>query len=98
MAIYLSTGMIDRVAGILQQAYGEEAPCAVVYQASQPGEKIIRTTLNKIAAELAREKISRQAVIIVGRVLEVGLAQFRQHSKLYAAGFSHGFRSKTKPQ
>jgi precorrin-4/cobalt-precorrin-4 C11-methyltransferase len=98
MAIYLSAGMIDQVAGILQQAYGERAPCAVVYQASQPGEKIIRTTLDNVAAQLAREKINRQAVIIVGRVLEIGLAQFRQRSKLYDAGFSHGYRTNSKSQ
>ncbi len=96
MAIYLSAGMIDQVAGILQPAYGGQAPCAVVYRASQPGEKIIRTTLDRVAAEMAREKISRQAVIIVGRVLEVGLEQFRRHSKLYDAGFSHGYRPALK--
>lgn len=98
MAIYLSAGMIEEVAGILQQAYGAQAPCAVVYQASQPGEKIIRTTLDNVAAQLAREKINRQAVIIVGRVLEIGLAQFRQRSKLYDAGFSHGYRTNSKSQ
>lgn len=98
MAIYLSAGMIDQVAVILQQAYGAQAPCAVVYQASQPGEKILRTSLDKITGAMAREKIDRQAVIIVGRVLDIGLAQFRQHSKLYDAGFSHGFRTTSKSQ
>ncbi len=92
MAIYLSTGMIDQVAAILQPAYGQRAPCAVVYRASQPAEKIIRTTLDAVAVELARHHIERQAVIIVGRVLEVGLAHFQQRSKLYDGGFSHGYR------
>ncbi len=92
MAIYLSTGMIERVAGILGQAYGRQAPCAVVYRASQPDQQIVRTTLDDVADELKRRKIDRQAVIIVGRVLDVGLKQFRQRSKLYDAGFSHGYR------
>lgn len=97
MAIYLSAGMIDQVAAILQEAYGETAPCAVVYRASQPEEKIIHTTLETIAAELKHQKVDRQAVIIVGRVLEVGLEQFRQRSRLYDAAFSHGHRNETKP-
>ena len=92
MVIYLSTGMIDQVAAILQQAYGEAAPCAAVYRASQPEEKIIRTTLDAIAMELKRHHVDRQAVIIVGRVLEIGLEQFRQQSRLYDAAFSHGYR------
>ncbi len=92
MAIYLSTGMIDQVAAILQQAYGRRSPCAVVYRASQPDEKIVRTTLDAVATELKRQKIDRQAVIIVGKVLDVGLDQFRRRSKLYDAGFSHGYR------
>jgi precorrin-4/cobalt-precorrin-4 C11-methyltransferase len=96
MAIYLSTGMIDQVAAILQEAYGETAPCAVVYRASQPEEKIIHTTLEDIAAELLHQKIDRQAVIIVGRVLEIGLEQFRQRSRLYDAAFSHGYRNAPK--
>ena len=92
MAIYLSTGMIAKVAAILGKAYGQQAPCAVVYRASQPDEQIVRTTLGAVADELKKRAIDRQAVIIVGRVLSVGLEQFRQRSKLYDAGFSHGYR------
>ncbi len=92
MAIYLSTGMIAKVAAILKKAYGRQAPCAVVYRASQPDEQIVRTTLGAVADELKKRAIDRQAVIIVGRVLSVGLEQFRQRSKLYDAGFSHGYR------
>ena len=92
MAIYLSTGMIAKVAAILKKAYGQQAPCAVVYRASQPDEQIVRTTLGAVADELKKRAIDRQAVIIVGRVLSVGLEQFRQRSKLYDAGFSHGYR------
>ncbi|MBL0714564.1 MAG: precorrin-4 C(11)-methyltransferase [Desulfosarcina sp.] len=97
MAIYLSTGMTDQVAAILQPAYGEKAPCAVVYRASQPEEKIIHTTLDAIAAELKHHNVDRQAVIIVGRVLDIGLEQFRQRSKLYDAAFSHGYRRNPEP-
>jgi precorrin-4/cobalt-precorrin-4 C11-methyltransferase len=92
MAIYLSIGMVDRVVAVLQEAYGRAAPCAVVYRASHPDETIVYTTLDALAGEVARAGIRRQAVIIVGRVLDVSLASLRHKSKLYDAGFAHGYR------
>jgi precorrin-4/cobalt-precorrin-4 C11-methyltransferase len=92
MAIYLSAGMIEKVVDVLQGAYGESAPCAVVYRASQPEETIVMTTLDRMVEEVQRADIRRQAVIIVGRVLGVTLEKLQHKSRLYDAGFSHGFR------
>ena len=93
MAIYLSAGMVDRVVEVLQPAYGTSAPCAVVYRASQPDEKIVYTRLDHLAEEVEQAGIRRQAVIIVGRVLDVSLENLQHRSKLYDAGFAHGYRS-----
>ena len=93
MAIYLSVGMIDKVAEVLQGAYGISAPCAVVYRASHPDEKIVYSTLDRLVEEVDQAGIRRQAVIIVGRVLDVSLESLRHKSKLYDAGFAHGFRA-----
>jgi precorrin-4/cobalt-precorrin-4 C11-methyltransferase len=92
MAIYLSMGQIERVAATLAAEYGETAPCAVVYQASQPGEKVIRTHLNELVARVKAEGITRQALIIVGRVLEIAPQEIGAKSKLYSRDFEHGFR------
>jgi precorrin-4/cobalt-precorrin-4 C11-methyltransferase len=93
MAIYLSIGMIDKVVDVLQGAYGASAPCAVVYRASQPEEVIVWTTLDRLVEAVHRAGIRRQAVIVVGRVLDVSLESLRHKSRLYDAGFSHGFRT-----
>jgi precorrin-4/cobalt-precorrin-4 C11-methyltransferase len=92
MAIYLSMGQIERVAATLAAEYGETAPCAVVYQASQPGEKVIRTRLNELVEKVKTEGITRQAVIIVGRVLGTAPQDLKVKSKLYDRDFEHGFR------
>ncbi|MGE5256795.1 MAG: precorrin-4 C(11)-methyltransferase [Hyphomicrobiales bacterium] len=92
MAIYLSMGQIEEVAASLIQTYGGQAPCAVVYRASQPGEKVIRTRLNKLAERVAAEGITRQALVIVGRVLEIGPKDMKPKSRLYDKDFEHGFR------
>jgi precorrin-4/cobalt-precorrin-4 C11-methyltransferase len=93
MAIYLSIGLIDKVIEVLQAAYGTRAACAVVYRASQPEEKIVFTTLDRLEEEVRRAGIRKQAIIIVGRVLDVSLESLQHKSKLYDAGFSHGYRS-----
>lgn len=92
MAIYLSVGLIAQVVVELQKAYGSKAPCAVVHRASQPEEKIVHTTLNKLVDAVNQAGIRQQAVIIVGRVLEVGLENLPHKSKLYDPGFTHGCR------
>jgi precorrin-4/cobalt-precorrin-4 C11-methyltransferase len=92
MAIYLSMGRIEEVAATLAGEYGAHAACAVVYQASQPGEKVIRTRLNELVEKVRAEGITRQALVIVGRVLEVGPQDLKVKSKLYDKDFEHGFR------
>ena len=92
MAIYLSISMIAEVAAILVKSYGKGANCAVVYRASQPDEKIITTKLNDLAETVKRENITRQALIIVGKVLDVNPGDLSYTSKLYDKKFKHGHR------
>jgi precorrin-4/cobalt-precorrin-4 C11-methyltransferase len=92
MAIYLSMSMANEVAGILTAAYGKNATCAVVYRASQPEEKVIVTTLKKLAERIEAEKITKHALIIVGKVLDVSPENLQHKSKLYDREFKHGCR------
>ena len=92
MAIYLSISMIDDVAGILADSYGEDSSCAVVYRASQPDEKVIVTRLKNLAEKVRSEKITKQALIVVGKTLEVNTNNLVYKSKLYDKNFKHGFR------
>jgi precorrin-4/cobalt-precorrin-4 C11-methyltransferase len=92
MAIYLSMSMIDEVARILAGAYGEDSKCAVVYRASQPEEKIIVTLLKDLVEKVRSAKITKQALIIVGKTLEVNTNSLVYKSKLYDKNFKHEFR------
>ncbi len=92
MAIYLSAALADPVADILTKHYGQKAACAVAYRVSQPQERIVFTTLDRLGATIRDEKITRQALIIVGRVLAVQPSSLQHKSKLYDSEFSHGFR------
>ncbi|MBL7212367.1 MAG: precorrin-4 C(11)-methyltransferase [Desulfobacteraceae bacterium] len=92
MAIYLSIGHVDRVGAILESAYGRDAGCVVAYRVSHPDEKIIRTTVGELPEVTRSENISRHALIIVGKVLDVSAETLKHKSRLYDQDFTHGYR------
>ena len=59
---------------------------------ASPVEKVIRTRLNELVEKVRAAGITRQALVIVGRVLEVGPQDLKAKSKLYDKDFEHGFR------
>lgn len=69
LALHLSIGRIDQVVDQLLPHYGADCPVAVVAQASQPEEQIVRGTLSTIAPLVHEAGIKRAALIFVGRVL-----------------------------
>jgi precorrin-4/cobalt-precorrin-4 C11-methyltransferase len=91
LAIHLSIHAIDKVVAALIPHYGAECPVAVVYRASWPEERVIRATLDTIAAEIAKNPIDRTALILVGKVL--GARAFRD-SALYDAGYQRRYRGR----
>ena len=93
MAVYLSISLIERVADILADAYGPAAPVAVAYRVSQPDEKIRFTKVSDLVETVRTENITRQALIIVGKVLGPRVGEGGvEPSRLYDRHFSHGFR------
>lgn len=92
MAIYLSMGQVEKVAAVLAEAYGPDAPCAVAYRVSHPDERLVACRVGDLADRAAAEGISRQALILVGAALGARTAADAAPSRLYDAGFSHGFR------
>jgi precorrin-4/cobalt-precorrin-4 C11-methyltransferase len=93
LCLFLSVHRIEALARTLAEHYGADCPAAVVYRASWPDERIITGTLADIGAKTAAAKISKTALIFVGRALARGLPA----SKLYDASFSHGHR-RGRPQ
>ncbi len=89
LCIYLSADKLEALAHRLVAA-GKPAstPVAVVYRASWPDQEVLRGTLADIAGKAGEAHIKRQAMIVVGEVL----ANRGELSKLYDAGFAHGFR------
>lgn len=94
MAFYLSVHLIgDVVEELLKGAYTKDTPAAVVYRATWDDEKIIKGTLGDIAEKTRKAKIIKTALIIVGDVIA---PKKYEYSKVYDAGFTHGYRKADK--
>lgn len=90
LAIHLSIRNIRHVVEELTPHYGADCPVAVVVRASWPDQEIIRATLGTIAAKVRAARITRTALILVGRALDEGAA-FR-NSALYDPEHVHVLR------
>lgn len=91
LAIHLSIRNIPAVRRALEPTYGANCPVVVVYRATWPDQQIIRGTLATIGARVREAKITRTALILVGRVL--GDTDFTD-SALYDPAHVHVLRPK----
>lgn len=91
LAIHLSIQNADQVIADLTPAYGAECPVAVVWRASWPDQRIIRTTLAGLVAAIP-DGVTRTALILVGPVL--GQEGFSE-SCLYSTDYDRRYRPQT---
>lgn len=89
LAIFLSVHLIDQiVTELLEANLPPDTPVAVVQRVTWPDEKIVKGNLSNIAALVKEAKITKTALVLVGKFLN---AEF-DRSLLYHPNFSHAFR------
>ncbi len=92
MVIFLSASMAKELqAELLRGGYAETTPCAIVYKATWPDEKVIRCSLRDLPGMAEAHGIRKTALIVVGDFLGDDYAL----SKLYDKSFSTEFREAT---
>jgi precorrin-4/cobalt-precorrin-4 C11-methyltransferase len=89
LVLHLSVRNIRRVVAELTPHYGADCPVVVAVRVGWPDQQVIRGTLADIAAVVRTAKVTRTALILVGRVFES--ADFSD-SRLYAADHRHILR------
>lgn len=93
LVLYLSSGLARKVRQeLLLGGYAEDTPVAVVYKATWPEEKIIRTTLAKLPEDMEAAGITKTALIIVSPAL----GSVYEKSRLYDAAFATEYRGATE--
>ncbi len=90
MALFLSAGLAEHVQRALLEggAYTEDTPCAVVYKASWPEERVLHCSVKTLVSTLEEAGIQNSALILVGDFLE----DAGERSRLYDPAFSTGYR------
>jgi precorrin-4/cobalt-precorrin-4 C11-methyltransferase len=89
LVLHLSVRSIRRVVAELSPLYGADCPVVVAVRVGWPDQQFIRGTLATIAAAVRATRVTRTALILVGRVLEQ--REFSD-SRLYAADHRHILR------
>ena len=89
LVIHLAIHAIDAIVAALTPFYGHDCPAAIVVAATSPAQRILRGTLGDIAQKVAKERIDRSALILVGRALD---AENFRDSALYDAAYRRRFR------
>lgn len=89
MVLFLSTGLLEEVQiELLQGAYSEQTPAAIVYKATWPEEKVVRCTVGTLAESAKREGIHKTALVLIGDFL----GDTYDRSLLYHPQFTTEFR------
>jgi len=89
LAIHLSVRNVREIVRELSPHYGMDCPAVVAYRVGWPDQLILRGTLETIGAQIREAKITRTALIFVGRVFE---SRDFTDSKLYDAAHRHILR------
>ena len=89
MVLYLSAGLLDKVASdLIAGGYDAATPAAIVYKATWADEKICRCTVGTLKQAAEADGITKTALIVVGKFLDGSFSR----SRLYDPGFSTEFR------
>ncbi|MDR2459294.1 MAG: precorrin-4 C(11)-methyltransferase [Deltaproteobacteria bacterium] len=93
LVLYLSAAEGEEVTKILSEAYGPDAPVALLYRATWPDQRIVWSTAGDISKSLEAEKLDRHTLILVGpAVAALKHGDNVPKSRLYAKEFKHGYR------
>ena len=90
---FLSASMLPALCEKLEAGgYVPDTPAALVYRATWEEEKIVLSTVGRLAEDAAIHGITKTALVTVGRFLDTRITC----SQLYDNRFTHGFRKGTE--
>lgn len=93
MVLFLSAGLLEGVTSeLVNGAYTEDTPAAIVYKATWPEQKVVRCTVGTLARAAEENGIHETALILVGDFLRGTV----ERSRLYDPGFTTAFREADK--
>jgi precorrin-4/cobalt-precorrin-4 C11-methyltransferase len=92
LALFLSVGHIDQLADRLLapgSAFGPDTPVVVAHRVTWPDERVVQTTIGRVAEEVRAAGFDATTTVLVGPAL-AGATEQRSH--VYAPDYSTRFR------
>ncbi len=97
IALFLSATLTKKVVKeFIDAGWSKDTPVAVVYKATWPDQKILRTTLENLDEDMRVNGMRKQSMILAGWALDEHIHDKDYRSKLYDKEFTHGFRRGVK--
>jgi len=93
LVLHLSINNLGKIVRELTPFYGADCPVAVAWRVSWPDQVLLCGTLATIRAEVKKARLTRTALIIVGRALN---PESFSDSRLYAPDHSHVLRPRRR--
>ena len=89
LVLFLTSSLIEQLSvKLIDGGYTADTPAAIVYKATWPDQKIIKTTVSRLAESAKENNITKTALILIGDFL----SSKYDRSKLYDKTFTHEFR------
>ncbi|TML38683.1 MAG: precorrin-4 C(11)-methyltransferase [Actinobacteria bacterium] len=98
LAVFLSAARPAELAAQLLapgSAYGPDTPAAIVVRATWPDQRVLRTTLGRLPADLEATGARTTVLVLVGPAL-AGRPHPAARSNLYDPAFAHGLRRRSR--
>ena len=90
MAVYLSTGMLDKLSDeLIKGGYDKDTPAALVYKATWPDQKRFICTVGTLCETARKNDITKTAIVLVGDAIK---QSGYERSKLYDPDFTTEYR------
>ncbi|MBO4845552.1 MAG: precorrin-4 C(11)-methyltransferase [Lachnospiraceae bacterium] len=90
MAVYLSTGMLDKLSDeLIKGGYDKDTPAALVYRATWPEQKRFICTVGTLCETARKNDITKTAIVLVGDAIK---QSGYERSKLYDPDFTTEYR------
>lgn len=98
MAVFLSAARPEELQAELLtpgSGYTTDTPAAIVIRATWPDERVVRTTVGSLAADLQATGTTLTVLVLVGEALAEGPVTRRSH--LYAPSYTTTYRLRSEP-
>jgi precorrin-4 C11-methyltransferase/precorrin-2 C(20)-methyltransferase len=93
LCVFLSAASAAEVqAELLAGGLAPDTPAAIAHRVSWPDELVVRTTVDRIAAEVRERGLRRHTLILAGEALAPG----GRRSRLYDSGHAHVHRGRSR--